>query len=126
MDAPRTLHAAAAVDGVHTELVVTAYENRYLVVATQLGKLGTLLHAHRDTAPDGTLTYRVDTLLGRRDDPLLQAAARRLADLAAAAGAPLPIVLSLGLKPGTSPGALRTIVGLAAEQLKELAKPPLA
>ena len=38
-----TAHGAFTVDGVHTEVLVSDYSNRLMVVVTQIGKLGTCL-----------------------------------------------------------------------------------
>ena len=40
-----TAHGAFTVDGVHTEVLVSDYSNRLMVVVTQIGKLGTIYHA---------------------------------------------------------------------------------
>ena len=37
-----TAHGAFTVDGVHTEVLVSDYSNRLMVVVTQIGKLGTI------------------------------------------------------------------------------------
>lgn len=41
----RTQQFEASIDGTQTAFLLTAYTDRILVVATQLGTLGTLLHA---------------------------------------------------------------------------------
>ena len=45
-------HGAFEIDGVHTEVVVTEYADRVLVLATQIGKLGTM-YLTRDAGPGG-------------------------------------------------------------------------
>jgi proteasome assembly chaperone 3 len=40
-----TKQFAAEVQGVHTEFVLQGFDNRVLVVVTQLGKVGTVLQA---------------------------------------------------------------------------------
>ena len=39
----RTRHEAFTVNGVHTELILSAYEDRLFISVTQLGKLGTMV-----------------------------------------------------------------------------------
>jgi len=88
------------------------FENRVMVVVTQMGKLGTILQAKQDAVQHGTndsTAYSVQTLLGRRDEPLLETAARRLSELMVSSGCRRPLVLSLGLK-RHDPGTLRTIL----------------
>lgn len=41
----RTQQFEASIDGTQTAFLLTAYADRILVVATQLGTLGTMLHA---------------------------------------------------------------------------------
>lgn len=69
-----------------------------MVVATQLGTLGTMLHAQKETVFGGGTTYRVDTLLGPREQPLLELCARQLAERLAAAGCERPLLLCLALE----------------------------
>ena len=74
-----TAHGAFTVDGVHTEVLVSDYSNRLMVVVTQIGKLGTIYHA-ADPGPggvfEGDIPPEVRTLIGRYDDATLEAAAR--------------------------------------------------
>ena len=76
-----TAHGAFTVDGVHTEVLVSDYSNRLMVVVTQIGKLGTIYHA-ADPGPggvfEGDIPPEVRTLIGRYEDETLEAAARRL------------------------------------------------
>tara|TARA_B100000482_G_scaffold93543_1_gene67385 strand:+ start:267 stop:542 length:276 start_codon:yes stop_codon:yes gene_type:complete len=84
-----TAHGAFKVDGVHTEVLVTNYGNRVMVVVTQIGKLGTVYYA-ADPGPggvfEGDLPPEVRTLIGRYDDETLEAAARRLAQIVQSRG----------------------------------------
>ena len=84
-----TAHGAFKVDGVHTEVLVTDYGNRVMVVVTQIGKLGTVYYA-ADPGPggvfEGDLPPEVRTLIGRYDDETLEAAARRLAQIVQSRG----------------------------------------
>jgi len=97
-----TTQTAAVIDGVHTDFVLSSYGNMIMIVVTQLGKMGTILQARQESALDGEVTYTVDTLLGKRDEPLLHACARRVAQLAGERGQRRPVVLTLGLKSHTA------------------------
>ncbi len=60
----RSTTFTAEVDGRPTEFALTGYSDRVLVVASQLGSLGSILAAEKETVLGGGSTYRVDTLLG--------------------------------------------------------------
>ncbi|KAK9842255.1 hypothetical protein WJX81_002903 [Elliptochloris bilobata] len=94
----RTQQFEATIAGVTTSFLLTAYADRILVVATQLGTLGTVLQARAEAALDSPASYSVDALLGRRGEPALDLAARRLAEELAAAGCRRPLLLCLGLR----------------------------
>ena len=69
---PVTQQRAALINGTHTEVVVSSFADRVVVVVSQLGKPGTLLNATaEESAEFGGRRYEVKVLLGRRDDPLL-------------------------------------------------------
>ena len=96
---PRAGQCACVIDGAHTEFLITEYADRVLVVATQIGKLGTVFHLSRsqsvelsdpsyeddgETMDDATAsmdTVIARTVIGRRDDDALRACARRIADV---------------------------------------------
>jgi proteasome assembly chaperone 3 len=89
--AVQTTQGAFTIDGVHTELLISDYSNRLLVVVTQIGKLGTMYHA-AGAGPGGGggeggggsllgEAPEVRTLVGRHDDEMLTAAARRLVQI---------------------------------------------
>ena len=84
-----TAHGAFTVDGVHTEVLVSDYSNRLMVVVTQIGKLGTIYHA-ADPGPggvfEGDIPPEVRTLIGRYDDATFEAAARRLVQIVQSRG----------------------------------------
>jgi proteasome assembly chaperone 3 len=92
-----TTQGAFTIDGVHTELLVSDYSNRLLLVVTQIGKLGTIFHGS-GTGPGGLgmgpgeggaggggllgePAPELRTLVGRHDDEMLIAAARRLVQI---------------------------------------------
>jgi len=110
----RTKQVAADIDGVHTEFVLMAYENRIVIFVTQIGRVGTVLEAKQDKAQDGTTSYSVNTLLGKRDEPLLEIAARQIVEQLSRVGEKRPLMITLGLKKHT-PANLKTIVKLVLE-----------
>ena len=97
----RSTSFAGEVGGTPTDFLLTAFVDRIMVVITQLGTLGTVLHAEKETAMGGasTFAYRVDTLLGRRDQPLAELCARQLAERLYDAGCDRPLLLCLALEP---------------------------
>lgn len=62
------------------------------------------LQARREGPQREGATYRVDTLLGAREDPLPELAARALAEALAAAGCDRPLLLCLGVRGLTQQG----------------------
>ncbi|PRW61483.1 Proteasome assembly chaperone 3 [Chlorella sorokiniana] len=97
----RTETFTANVEGRPTEFALTGYADRLLVVASQLGSLGSILAAEKETVLGGGSTYRVDTLLGRRDEPLAELCARQLAERLCDAGCDRPLLLCLALERAT-------------------------
>jgi len=81
-----------------TTVVCTSYVDRHLVVISQLNKFGTVIHAWSDTKADGGKLYDMVTLLGRRDDPLLNVYARQLIEKIAA-HSDKPLILAIALAP---------------------------
>ncbi|GAB4814902.1 hypothetical protein N2152v2_001948 [Parachlorella kessleri] len=98
----QTREVTVPIAGCETHLLLSGYADRLLVVATQVGTLGAVLQAQKETVLGGGSTYRVETLMGRRDDPLLQLAARQLAERLAVEGCEKPLVLCLGLRQDSS------------------------
>lgn len=91
----QTTQGAFVIDGVHTELLVSDYSNRVLLVATQIGKLGTMFHAEGPRPESGgeggegavsVAPPEVRTLVGKHDDEMLTVAARRLAQIVQGSG----------------------------------------
>jgi proteasome assembly chaperone 3 len=63
---------------VSTDIICTTYNDRHFVVISQVKKFGTLINAWAETKADGGKSFDMVTLLGRRDDPLLNVYARQL------------------------------------------------
>ncbi|KAL2636214.1 hypothetical protein R1flu_007693 [Riccia fluitans] len=107
----KSKRATADIQGVQTELVLSGYDDSILVLVTQIGKMGTLLHAKKEEIYGGTPTFSVNVLMGKRDEPLLQACARQVIEDISNSGGSRPLVLSLGLK-DHSPETLKRVVQL--------------
>ncbi|KAL6068589.1 Proteasome assembly chaperone 3 [Balamuthia mandrillaris] len=100
---PSTKQFAAVINGVHTEFILTPFADRIFIVITQLGKLGTLITASKETndvmsGEPQEANYAIDVLLGKRDEPLLALYARRIVELICAKHARRSLLLSLCLK----------------------------
>ncbi|CAL56885.1 Proteasome assembly chaperone 3 [Ostreococcus tauri] len=130
---PRSGACACEIASVHTEFLITEYTDRVLVVATQIGKLGTVYHLRRDVPGELSLQRadadaladdeglaRCETLIGRRDDATLDACARRIGEVLFARGLEKPIVCALGLRSGCGLEAKRAVASTAIERASEL------
>jgi proteasome assembly chaperone 3 len=89
---PRPGQCAYVIDGAHTEFLVTEYSDHVFVVATQVGKLGTVFQCEPrgeadvdyllDVDPDArAVAVRMRTLIGKRDDTTLNACARHIGEV---------------------------------------------
>jgi hypothetical protein len=97
---------AAIIDNVHTEFVITDYGDQIFFIITQLNKLGTILRGKKDSiignSADECSLYSVQTLLGKRDDSLLELFARQLTEMVNANSPQKSVVLAISLKDGQS------------------------
>ncbi|KJE88655.1 hypothetical protein CAOG_00264 [Capsaspora owczarzaki ATCC 30864] len=88
---------------------------------SDIGKIGTLIEAARDMKEDvnAAPTFSIRTLLGRRDDPVLQVYARRLIESIALApvntGSSRSLLLGIALQ-SNSPATLRAVVQQIEQQ----------
>ncbi|CAM9574641.1 unnamed protein product, partial [Phaeothamnion confervicola] len=85
---------AQVVNGIHTDIVFLQYTDRTFVTITQVTKLGTLMTARMEESSMRGKSYEVQTLLGRRDDPLLFIYARQLMEQL---GLTKPLLLAIAL-----------------------------
>ncbi|XP_047072807.1 proteasome assembly chaperone 3-like [Lolium rigidum] len=104
-------HRSLSLDikGNKTDIVITKYEDNYLVIVTQIGCMGTILTAKKDESVFSDPTYNVSVLFGKRDEPLLLACARQLIEHISNSGSARPLVISLGLK-DHSQGTLKDVI----------------
>ncbi|XP_054799294.1 uncharacterized protein LOC129303795 [Prosopis cineraria] len=86
------------IKGNKTEIIISSHEDRFLVVATQIGTMGTILHARKEEGMSINPTFNVSVIFGKRDEPMLEACARQLIEHMSSSGSAKPLVLSLGLR----------------------------
>ncbi|XP_028771201.1 uncharacterized protein LOC114728457 [Neltuma alba] len=91
-------HFSLPIKGNKTEILISSYEDRFLVIATQIGTMGTILHARLGTRMSINPTFNVSVIFGKRDEQMLEACARQLIEHMSSSGSSKPLVLSLGLK----------------------------
>ncbi|KAL6518833.1 hypothetical protein OROHE_017586 [Orobanche hederae] len=115
-----TRHTALCLDikGHSTDIVVSSYEDYFLVMATQIGSMGTILHARKEEGVSVDPTYAVSVVFGKRDEPMLVACARQLIEHISNSGSRKALVLSLGLR-DHSMDMLKGIVSAVIEKLVE-------
>ncbi|XP_059670153.1 uncharacterized protein LOC132315768 [Cornus florida] len=103
------------IKGNKTDIIISSYDDHFLVIATQIGSMGTILHARKE---EGLLsihpTFHVSVIFGKRDEPMLVTCARQLIEHISSSGSSRPLVLSLGLK-DHSVATLKGIVSAVIE-----------
>ncbi|XP_072086348.1 uncharacterized protein [Arachis hypogaea] len=80
--------------GIH---VFLTFRPTYQVIATQIGTMGTILHARKEGESINP-TFNVSVIFGKRDEPMLAACAPQLIEKISLSGSSKSLVLSLGLK----------------------------
>ncbi|KAG8635022.1 hypothetical protein MANES_17G116000v8 [Manihot esculenta] len=85
------------IKGNKTDIVICSYDDHILVIATQIGTMGTILHARKEEGVSIHPTFSVSVIFGKRDEAMLVACARQLIEHISS-GSSRPLVLSLGLK----------------------------
>ncbi|KAL5860479.1 hypothetical protein ACOSQ3_001789 [Xanthoceras sorbifolium] len=86
------------IKGYKTDVVICSYDDNFLVIATQIGTMGTILHARKEEGMSIQPTFNVSVIFGKRDEPMLVACARQLVEHISSSGSSRPLVISLGLK----------------------------
>ncbi|CAL4978640.1 unnamed protein product [Urochloa decumbens] len=63
-------HQSLSLDikGNKTDIVISKYEDSFLVIVTQIGCMGTILAAKKDESVFSDPTYNVSVLFGKRDE----------------------------------------------------------
>ncbi|KAI4320476.1 hypothetical protein MLD38_033953 [Melastoma candidum] len=93
-----------------TELVLCSYDDHFLIVASQIGAFGTILHARKEEGVTVEPTFSVSVVFGKRDEPMMVACARQLIENISKSATPKPLLLSLGLRDHT----LDTVKGIVS------------
>ncbi|KAK7351107.1 hypothetical protein VNO77_10293 [Canavalia gladiata] len=86
------------IKGNETEIIISSYEDHFLVIATQIGTMGTIMYARKEEGVSINPTFNVSVIFGKRDEPMLVACGRQLIEHISGSGSSRPLVLSLGLK----------------------------
>ncbi|PON69760.1 Proteasome assembly chaperone [Parasponia andersonii] len=86
------------IKGNKTDIVICGYDDHFLVIATQIGTMGTILQARKDEGVLTQPTFDVSVIFGKRDEPMLVACARQLIEHISISGSSRSLILSLGLK----------------------------
>ncbi|KAL6136302.1 hypothetical protein ACLB2K_061598 [Fragaria x ananassa] len=84
--------------GIKTDVVICCYDDHFLVIATQIGAMGTILQASKEEGATFNPTYSVSVIFGKRNEPMLEACARQLVEHISNSRSSRPLMLSLGLK----------------------------
>ncbi|CAH9088119.1 unnamed protein product [Cuscuta epithymum] len=100
--------------GNKTDIIICSYEDHFLVIATQIGSMGTILHARKEEGMTTEPNFSVSVVLGKRDEVLLLACARQIIEHISSSGSSRSLVLSLGLK-DHSMSTLKSIVSTVKE-----------
>mmetsp|Transcript_20290 Transcript_20290/g.51379 ORF Transcript_20290/g.51379 Transcript_20290/m.51379 type:complete len:126 (+) Transcript_20290:86-463(+) len=103
------------IQGVKTDFLFSAYIDRLLLIITQLGAAGTIMTTTSDAAFEAqSPTYTTTVLSGKRDEPLLQLAARRIVENAASVGCMRPMIICMGFK-DHAPQVMKEVVQAVSE-----------
>ncbi|CAH9083388.1 unnamed protein product [Cuscuta europaea] len=97
------------IQGNKTDIIICSYEDHFLVIATQIGSMGTILHARKEEGMTTEPNFSVSVVLGKRDEQMLVACARQIIEHISSSGSSKSLVLSLGLK-DHSMSTLKSIV----------------
>ncbi|TQE02969.1 hypothetical protein C1H46_011333 [Malus baccata] len=111
------------IKGNKTDVVMCSYDDHFLVIATQIGAMGTILQARKEEGMAIHPTFNVSVIFGKRDEvsypgqykpPMLVSCARQLIEHISNTGSSKPLMLSLGLK-DHSAETLKSIVSAVIE-----------
>ncbi|KAG9454141.1 hypothetical protein H6P81_007045 [Aristolochia fimbriata] len=103
-----TKMVSADIKGIKTNVIVSSYDDHFLIIATQIGSMGTILYARKEETVSADPVCDVSIIFGKRDEPMLISCARELIELISRTSSK-PLVISLGIK-DHSPETLKAIV----------------
>ncbi|KAL9950260.1 hypothetical protein ACROYT_G042735 [Oculina patagonica] len=111
-----TRQTAAIIDGIHTEVLCSAYQDRIFVVVSQFEKIGTLIDVNKmsssatqDSSSQGSHTFSTRTLMGS-DEEIWHVYAKQIGTLVNE-HSNKPVLLGIALKKH-SPQILQQILKL--------------
>ncbi|XP_023525404.1 uncharacterized protein LOC111789023 isoform X1 [Cucurbita pepo subsp. pepo] len=90
--------ASMEIKGIKTDIVICRHDDHFLVIATQIGAMGTMLQARKEEGMAIHPTFSVSTVFGKRNEPMLIACARQLIEQISLSGSYKPLLISLGLR----------------------------
>ncbi|XP_073003063.1 uncharacterized protein [Typha latifolia] len=102
------------IKGSKTDIIICKYDDKFLVMVSQIGSMGTILHARKDEGVSLDPTFNVSVIFGKRNEPFLLACARQLIEHISSCGSSRSLVLSLGLK-DHSQGTLKDVISVVLE-----------
>ena len=83
--------------GVRSEIICSSYDDYHFVNISQMDKMGTVVRARATKVEGlGEMRYEMTTLLGKRDDPLLDVYARQIIEKIAV-HSHKPLILGIAL-----------------------------
>ncbi|KZV45679.1 hypothetical protein F511_02339 [Dorcoceras hygrometricum] len=115
----RSTSISLDVQGNETEIIISGYGDHVLVLATQIGSMGTILHARKEEGLTVDATFNVAVVFGKRNEPMLVACARQIIQHISDTGSSKALVLSLGLR-NHSMETIKAIVSAVTEKLPEV------
>ncbi|XP_073155752.1 uncharacterized protein [Henckelia pumila] len=107
------------VQGNQTEIIISGYADHILVLASQIGSMGTILFARKEEGLAVAPTFNVTVVFGKRNEPMLVACARQIIQYMSDTGSTKALVLSLGLR-DHSMETMKAIVSTIKEKLPEI------
>eukprot|EP00743_Colponemidia_sp_Colp-15_P005293 GILK01005692.1.p1 GENE.GILK01005692.1~~GILK01005692.1.p1 ORF type:complete len:250 (+),score=26.22 GILK01005692.1:40-750(+) len=105
-----TKQLALTVNGCHTDILITPFQDKIFIVITQLAKIGTLILARKEGEEEGPVSFSTTTVLGKRDEEVLSVYARALIGLISQTS-PKSLLLGISLK-DHSPSTFKAIFNL--------------
>eukprot|EP00882_Tetradesmus_deserticola_P008435 GHRQ01008894.1.p4 GENE.GHRQ01008894.1~~GHRQ01008894.1.p4 ORF type:complete len:129 (+),score=33.35 GHRQ01008894.1:176-562(+) len=107
--------ASVEIDGLATDIISNTYLDAVVLIASQLGTMGTIIQAKQDATFEGKSTFSTSVLVGKRDEPLLTVAARQLVEHANSRGITKPLLCCLAFKQHT-PETVKQLLAVVKEQ----------
>eukprot|EP00742_Colponemidia_sp_Colp-10_P009730 GILJ01010640.1.p1 GENE.GILJ01010640.1~~GILJ01010640.1.p1 ORF type:complete len:248 (+),score=23.72 GILJ01010640.1:28-744(+) len=105
-----TKQLALTVNGCHTDILITPFQDKIFIVITQLAKIGTMILARKEGEEEGPTSFSTTTVLGKRDEEVLSVYARALIGLISQSS-PKALLLGISLK-DHSPSTFKAIFNL--------------